>query len=76
MIMSTLRGCMHACINLIVGDFNAKMGSDNQLEPLHGLGVMTDNGQRFVNDVPQIILFDWITRVTSQKNTQGNLGIT
>ena len=21
---------MHACINLIVGDFNAKMGSDNQ----------------------------------------------
>ena len=36
-----------------MGDFSAKMGSYNQgyenLMGLHGLGVMNDNGKRFVN---------------------------
>ena len=40
-------------INLIMGDFNAKIGSDNQgyenVMGVHGLGVMNDNGERFVN---------------------------
>ena len=40
-------------INLIKGDFNAKIGSDNQVYEnvmgVHGLGVMNDNGERFVN---------------------------
>ena len=36
-----------------MGDFNAKVGSDNQgyenVIGVHGLGVMNDNGERFVN---------------------------
>ena len=40
-------------INLIMGDFNAKIGSDNQeyenVMGVHGLGVMNDNVERFVN---------------------------
>ena len=40
-------------INLIMGDFNAKIGSDNQgyenVMGVHGLGVMNDNRERFVN---------------------------
>ena len=40
-------------IKLIMGDFNAKIGSDNQgyenVMGVHGLGVMNDNGERFVN---------------------------
>ena len=36
-----------------MGDFNAKIGSDNQgyenVMGVHGLGVMNDNGERFVN---------------------------
>ena len=40
-------------INLIMGDFNAKIGSDNQgyetVMEMHGLGVMNDNGERFMN---------------------------
>ena len=39
--------------NVITGDFNAKIGSDNQgyenVMGVHGLGVMNDNGERFVN---------------------------
>ena len=38
---------------VIMGDFNAKIGSDNQeyeyVMGVHGLGVMNDNGERFVN---------------------------
>ena len=37
-------------VNVIMWDFNAKIGSDNQrYENVHGLGVMNDNGERFVN---------------------------
>ena len=40
-------------VNLIMGDFNSKIGSDNQgyenVMGMHGLGVMNDNGERFVN---------------------------
>ena len=40
-------------VNVIMGDFNAKIGSDNQgyenVMGVHGLGVMNDNGERFVN---------------------------
>ena len=40
-------------VNLIMGDLNAKIGSDNQgyekVMGVHGLGVMNDNGERFVN---------------------------
>ena len=40
-------------INLIMGDFNAKIGLDNQgyenVMGVHGLGVMNDNAERFVN---------------------------
>ena len=40
-------------MNVIMGDFNAKIGSDNQgyenVMGVHGLGVMNDNGERFVN---------------------------
>ena len=36
-----------------MGNFNAKIGSDNQgyenVIGVHGLGVMNDNGERFVN---------------------------
>ena len=36
-----------------MGDFNANIGSDNQgyenVMGVHGLGVMNDNGERFVN---------------------------
>ena len=36
-----------------MGDFNAKIGSNNQgyenVMGVHGLGVMNDNGERFVN---------------------------
>ena len=38
---------------VIMGDFNAKIGSDNQeyeyVMGVHGFGVMNDNGERFVN---------------------------
>ena len=40
-------------INLIMGDFNAKIGSDNQgyenVMGVHGLGVMNDNREQFAN---------------------------
>ena len=40
-------------VNVIMGDCNAKIGSDNQgyenMMGVHGLGVMNDNGKRFVN---------------------------
>ena len=40
-------------VNVIMGDFNAKIGSDNQgyenVMGVHGLGVMNENGERFVN---------------------------
>ena len=40
-------------VNLIMGDFNANIGSDNQryenVMGVNGLGVMNDNGERFVN---------------------------
>ena len=40
-------------VNVIMGDFNAKIGSDNQgyenKMGVHGLGVMNDNGERVVN---------------------------
>ena len=40
-------------VNFIMGDFNANIGSDNQgyenVMGVHGLGVMNDNGERFVN---------------------------
>ena len=40
-------------VNVIMGDFNAKIGSDNQgyenVMGVHGLGVMNDNEERFVN---------------------------
>ena len=40
-------------INLIMGDFNANIGSDNQgyenVMGVNGLGVMNDSGVRFVN---------------------------
>ena len=50
-IMSKLA---HKNVNLIMGDFNAKIGSDNQgfenVMGVRGLGVMNDNhGERFVN---------------------------
>ena len=41
-------------VNLIMGDFNANIGSDNQgyenVMGVHGLGVMNDNGERFVTE--------------------------
>ena len=40
-------------VTVIMGDFNANIGSDNQgyenVMRVHGLGVMNDNGERFVN---------------------------
>ena len=40
-------------VNIIMGYFNTKIGSDNQghenVMGVHGLGVMNDNGERFVN---------------------------
>ena len=40
-------------VNLIMGDLNTKIGSDNQgyenVMGVHGLGVMKDNWERFVN---------------------------
>ncbi len=40
-------------VNVIMGDFNAKIGSKNQgyenVMGVHGLVVMNDNGERFVN---------------------------
>ena len=42
-------------VNVIMGDFNAKMGSDNQgyenVMGVHGVGVMNDNGERFVKQI-------------------------
>ena len=40
-------------VNVIMGDFNANIGSDNQgyenVMGVHGLGMMNDNEERFVN---------------------------
>ena len=47
-------------VNVIMGDFNAKIGSDNQgydnMMGVHGLGVMNDKGSVLLTHVLQITL--------------------
>ena len=57
-------------VNVIMGDFNVKIGSDNQgyenVMGVHGLGVMNVGSVLLTH-----VLFDWRKCIPSQENTQG-----
>jgi len=52
-LQSVLDKCSEKDVNILMGDFNAKIGEDNtgyeDIMGKHGIGVMSDNGERFLN---------------------------
>jgi len=67
-------------INIVMGDFNAKVGSDNtgyeQVMGIHGLREMNENGERFadfcaLND----LTIGWY-HLSPQENSQEHMDIT
>lgn len=60
-------------INILMGDFNAKVGSDNrgyeEVMGQHALGEMNENGEGFAD------LCGLNDHLRPQEDTQGHLGI-
>ncbi|XP_072047018.1 craniofacial development protein 2-like [Amphiura filiformis] len=52
-LQSVLDKCSEKDVNIIMGDFNAKIGNDNtgyeDIMGRHGIGDMSENGERFLN---------------------------
>ena len=75
-LSTVIQNCPRRNIAIMMGDINAKIGSDNtgheEIKGERGIGEMNDNDERFVFEQPD----NWRKCLQAQKDTQFNLGIT
>ena len=66
-------------VNILMGDFNAKIGADNtgydEVMGRHGLGEMNENGERFADACALNNMVIGGSVFSAQEDTQGNMGL-